>query len=136
MNRRFFIAAFLAIASFALVHGSVSALAEQAPAVSRTVLKKHDLRVPGQEGVMALVVMPPGAREGRHTHPAQAFVYVLEGVVSLEVDGKAAVDYKAGESFFIEAGEVHEGRNNGQVPARAVAVFFAEKGKPLTTQVQ
>ena len=76
------------------------------------------------------------AREGRHTHPAEAFVYVLEGVVSLDVEGKPSVDYKAGESFFIEAGKVHEGMNKGQVPARAVAVFFADKGKPLTTQVK
>jgi hypothetical protein len=43
------------------------------------VLQKHDLRAAGEEVVIALTVMPPGAREGRHTHPAQAFVYVLEG---------------------------------------------------------
>lgn len=136
MNQRFFLAASLALASLALVRGIGSARAQQAPTVTRTVLQKHDLRVPGEEGVMALVQMPPGAREGRHTHPAQAFVYVLEGVVSLEVQGKPAVDYKAGESFFIEGGEIHEGMNKGQVPARAVAVFFADKGKPLTTQVR
>lgn len=35
----------------------------------------------------------------------------------------------------LSAGEVHEGRNKGQVPV-AVAVIFAEKGKPLTTQVR
>ena len=78
------------------------------------MLLKHDLRAPGQEGVMASVVMPPSSREGRHTHPADAFVYVIEGVVTLDVEGKPQATYQAGESFFIEPEQVHEGNEQGE----------------------
>ena len=43
--------------------------------------------------------------------------------------------YKAGDSFFIEAGKIHEGINKGASPVKVVATFVVEKGKPLTTQV-
>jgi quercetin dioxygenase-like cupin family protein len=110
--------------------------AQQSGTPTRTVLQKHDLHAKGEEGVMALVEMPVGSREGRHTHPAEAFVYVLEGTLRLEMDGKAPADYQPGQTFFIEAGKVHEGMNGGSTPVKAVAVFVTDKGKPLTTQVK
>lgn len=126
-----YLAAALCVVAVALV-----AQAQTAPAVTRTVVQRHDLKAEGEEQVMALVNMPPGAREGRHTHPAEAVVYVLEGVITLDVEGKPRAAYKAGESFFIDRGTVHEGMNLGSAPAKAVAVFVADKGKPLTTQVK
>ena len=115
---------------------SAPARAEQPPAVKRTVLQRHDLAAPGREGVLAAVEIPAGGREGRHTHPADVLAYVLEGTMTLEVEGRPAATYKAGDSFFIEAGKVHEGINQSSAPVRVVGVFVAEKGKPLTTQVQ
>ena len=41
--------------------------------------------------------------------------------------------YKAGDSFYIEPGKIHEGINNGTSPVKAVATFVVEKGKPLTS---
>jgi quercetin dioxygenase-like cupin family protein len=41
--------------------------------------------------------------------------------------------YKAGDSFFIEAGKIHEGINKGTSPVKAVATFVVEKGKPVTS---
>ena len=110
--------------------------AQPAPTVKRTVLQKQDLRAPGQEGVMALVEIPAGGREGRHTHPAEAFVYVMDGTITFDVEGRPSATYRAGDSFFIEPGKVHEGINNGSSPVKVVAVFVTEKGKPLTTQVK
>jgi quercetin dioxygenase-like cupin family protein len=114
----------------------VSVQAQQTPAVKRTILQKQGLQAEGQEGVMALVEIPPGAREGRHTHPAEGFVYVLEGTLTVDMEGKPTATYKAGDSFFIERGKIHEGVNNGTTPVKAVAVFVADKGKPMTTQVK
>ncbi len=123
-----------ATAVLAAAAASVSVVrAEQAGAPTRTVLQKHELRAHGHEGVMAMVDMPVGAREGRHTHPGDAFVYVLEGTLRLEQDGKPPASFKAGETFFIPAGKIHEGMNGGSVPVKAVAVFVVEKGKPLAT---
>lgn len=116
--------------------GVLSVVRAQQPGTpTRTVLLKHDLQAQGEEGVLVLVEMPVGSREGRHTHPAEVFVYVLEGTLKLDKEGKPSASYKAGETFFVERGIVHEGMNGGNTPVKAVAVFVTDKGKPMTTQV-
>jgi quercetin dioxygenase-like cupin family protein len=110
--------------------------AQPAPSVKRTVLLKQDMSIPGREAVMALVEIPPGGREGRHTHPAEVYGFVQEGTITLEVQGQPTKTLKAGDVFSIPPETIHEGTNNGTVTARLSAVFVAEKGKPLTTQVQ
>ena len=110
--------------------------AQAAPAVKRTVLLKQDMTIPGREAVMALVELPPGGKEGRHTHPAEVYGFVQEGTITLEVQGQPTRTLKAGDVFSIPPETIHEGTNNGTVTARLSAVFVAEKGKPLTTQVQ
>ena len=108
----------------------------QAPAVKRTVLLKQDATVPGREFVMAMTELPPGATEGRHTHAAELYAYVLEGALTFTVEGQPAKTYKAGDVFTVAPGQIHEGANKGTVPVKVSVVFFAEKGKPLTTPVQ
>jgi quercetin dioxygenase-like cupin family protein len=120
----------------AMAAGGSVVHAQQTGGPTRTVVQKHDLRANGEEGVMVVVDIPVGAREGRHTHPAEVFVYVLDGTLHLDVEGRPSADYKAGQTFFVEAGKVHEGSNGGSTPVKAVAVFVADKGKPLTTQVK
>jgi quercetin dioxygenase-like cupin family protein len=107
----------------------------QQPTVQRKVLLTHDLAIPGYQTVMAAVEIPPGGREGRHTHPGAVVVYIQEGVLTLDYEGNPTTTYKAGDSVFIEAGKIHEGINKGASPVKAVATFVVEKGKPLTTQV-
>jgi quercetin dioxygenase-like cupin family protein len=110
--------------------------AQTAPSVKRTILLKQDMTIPGREAVMALVELPPGGKEGRHTHPAEVYGFVQEGTITLEVQGQPTRTLKAGDVFSIPPETIHEGTNNGTVTARLSAVFVAEKGKPLTTQVQ
>ena len=62
-------------------------------------------------------------------------IHVLEGAITLDYEGKPTVTYKAGESFFVDAGKVHEGINKGNVPSKAIATFVIPKGQPVTTQV-
>lgn len=126
----------IAIAAFIGVAGGLVLKAQQAPAVKRSVVLKEDTSVPDREGVMAMVELPPGSTEGRHTHFADVFAFVLEGTITLEVEGKPTATLKAGDVFHIPAGKIHEGSNNGSVTAKLAAVFVAEKGKPLTTQVK
>jgi quercetin dioxygenase-like cupin family protein len=116
--------------------GTLSVHAQQAPAVKRTIVLKQDMSIPEREGVMALVELPPGASEGRHTHPAEVFAFVLEGSISLENEGSPTVTLKAGDVFHIVPGKVHQATNNGTVTAKLAVVFVAEKGKPLTTPVK
>jgi len=112
------------------------ALAQGPPQVKRNIMLKQDMSIPGHEGVMALVELPPGAAEGRHTHNAEVFAYVLEGTISLENEGFPTATLKAGDVFYVGFGKIHQAINNGSVTAKLVAVFVAEKGKPLTTPVK
>jgi quercetin dioxygenase-like cupin family protein len=114
----------------AVVHAQT---AQQAPAVKRTILLKQEMTLPGREAVMAIVDLPPGSAEGRHSHPAEVFAFVEEGTISLEIEGKPTVTLKAGEIFSLAPGKVHQAINNSTAPAKLAAVFIAEKGKPLTT---
>ncbi len=126
-----------AIAVFAVVAMAVGTVADaqQAPAVKRNVVLKTDMTVPDREGVMAWVELPPGAAEGKHTHFAEVFAFVLEGTITLENEGNPTTTLKAGDTFHVLPGKVHNAINNGSVTAKLAAVFVAEKGKPLTTQV-
>jgi quercetin dioxygenase-like cupin family protein len=122
------------MATLALLVGfGEAAGAEPGSSVQRAVLQRHDLKVvSGYEGVMAEVQIAPGGREGRHTHPADVLARVLEGTVTLSVDGQSK-SLRAGDVFYIPAGAIHEAINAGDGPAKLLAVFVAEKGKPLTT---
>jgi quercetin dioxygenase-like cupin family protein len=126
----------IAVVVFVPMAGGLVLKAQQAPAVKRSVVLKEDTSVPDREGVMAMVELPPGSTEGRHTHFADVFAFVLEGTISLEVEGKPTATLKAGDVFHVPAGKVHQGTNNGSVTVKLAVVFFAEKGKPLTTPVK
>ena len=106
-------------------------LLAQASGLTRTIVGKADVSVPGREAVVARVEVAPGAKAGRHTHPGDEISYVIEGEATLLVDGQPPRQVKAGESFVIPAGTVHDAHNNGSTPIKLVGVYVVEKGKPL-----
>jgi len=110
--------------------------AQQAPSVTRKVLMQQDLNIPGYTAALVSVEIPVGGREGKHTHPGTIMVYVQEGTLTLDYEGMPTKAYKAGETFSVQPGKIHEGINKGNTPIKALASFVVEKGKPLTTQVQ
>ena len=110
--------------------------AQNQPSVTRKVLMQQDLNVPGYTTALISVEIPVGGREGRHTHPGTLIVYVQEGTLTLDYEGKPTKSYGAGETFSVEPGKIHEGINKGNTPIKALASFIGEKGKPITTQVQ
>src|SRR5215469_6986808 len=93
---------------------------------------------PGKEGRMIEVSYPPGARDMVHRHDADAFVYVLEGQIVMQLKGKSAVTLKAGQTFYEGPTDVHVvGRNASNTePARFVVVLLKGKGAPLVTPVK
>ena len=105
----------------------------QASGLTRTMVGKADVSVPGREAVVAKVEVAPGAKAGRHTHPGDEISYVSDGEVQLLVDGHPPRTVKAGESFVIPAGVVHDAHNTGAAPVRLVGVYVVEKGKPLAS---
>lgn len=77
-----------------------------------------------------------GAAAPKHTHPGEEIAYVLEGELVLEVEGKQPMKLKAGDTFFIPAGQVHTGKNPGKNPAVVLSTYILEKAKPLATMVK
>ena len=118
-----------------LISAAFFSLSAQEPTVTRKVLIQQDLTIPGYTAAMVSVEIPVGGREGRHTHPGTVMVVVQEGELTLDYEGKPTATYKAGQSFSVEPGKIHECINKGKTPVRALASFVVEKGKPLTTQV-
>jgi quercetin dioxygenase-like cupin family protein len=103
----------------------------QQPGIRRTDLQRHDLSVPGREVVQVRVELAPGVAFGRHSHPGEEIVYVLEGSLEYEVEGRPPVTLGAGEVLFIPAGAVHAARNVGRGNGAELATYIVEKGKPL-----
>ena len=117
----------------ALVMTSVAA---QQPTVKRTVLRQEDLvNNPGYAAALVRVDLPVGAREGRHQHPGTLVALVEEGTITLDYEGKPTMQYKVGDTFYVEPGKIHEGMNKRTVPVKLIASFVFPKDKPMTIQV-
>jgi quercetin dioxygenase-like cupin family protein len=71
-----------------------------------------------------------------HTHPGEEVAYVLEGEVTLAVEGKPTVTLKVGDVFFIPAGTHHSAKNSGAGSAKVLSTYIVEKGKPLATMIK
>ena len=111
------------------------AQAQQA-GTKRTDLQRHDLSVPGREAVQVRVDIAPGVEFPRHTHPGEEIIYVIEGSLVYEVEGRPPVALKAGDVLCIPYETVHSAKNVGSVNAAELATYIVEKGKPLLTLVK
>jgi quercetin dioxygenase-like cupin family protein len=104
-----------------------------------TSLMSKDLTdIPGKEGLMITVEYPPGASDPIHRHNAQAFVYVLEGVVVMQLKGGKQVTLKPGQTFYEGTDDVHlVGRNASTTkPARFLVFLVKNKGAPVLVPVK
>jgi quercetin dioxygenase-like cupin family protein len=111
----------------------VGIIAAQAPALTRTIVTRADVSVPGREAVIARVEVAAGGVAGWHTHPGDEISYVAEGEATLLVAGQPPRKVAAGEGFVIPAGVVHSARNDTASVTRLVGVYVVEKGQPLAT---
>ncbi len=125
------------VAALAVFGGGV-ANAQQAPAaatqgasnIKRTPLQKFDVPGTAMETVMAAVDIVPNVSIGRHMHPGIESAYLLEGDVTLLVDGQPEKTLKAGDSWQIPVGVPHDGKT-GAKGAKLIVTYVVEKGKPL-----
>jgi quercetin dioxygenase-like cupin family protein len=114
--------------------GAVSgALVAQSPGLSRAIVQRSDVSFPGYEAVVARVEVAPGLTGEWHTHPGDEITYVLEGEAELLVAGQPPRRISAGEAIVIPRGTVHNARNSGSAPVRALSVYVVDKSKPLAT---
>jgi quercetin dioxygenase-like cupin family protein len=106
---------------------------KEAKEANVTPLFSKDLaNLPGKEGLMLMVEYPPGSADPIHRHNANAFVYVLEGSIVMQVRGGKEVTLTPGQTFYEGPDDVHViGRNASQTkPAKFVVFQVKEKGAP------
>jgi len=98
-----------------------------------TIITRTDLvSAKGMEGVLVLRELPPGGESGKHTQSEDEIVYVLDGSITVEVQGKPALTLKAGQAFHTAAGQVHNVKNaSATAPGKALAFYIVKKGTPL-----
>jgi len=102
------------------------------------VMSKDLTDIPGKEGLMLTVEYPPGGSDPVHRHNAQAFVYVLEGSVVMQVRGGKETTLTPGQTFYEGPDDVHVvGRNASQTkPAKFVVFLVKDKGAPVFVPVR
>ena len=79
----------------------------------------------------APVDLAPGVAFGKHWHPGEEIVYVIEGLLEYQVEGNPPMMLKAGDVLFIPARTIHAAKNVGNVNGAELATYVVEKGKPL-----
>jgi quercetin dioxygenase-like cupin family protein len=127
----------MGIAMLIVGSGLVPDIAQtQQAGTKRTDLQRHDLSAPGREVVQVRVDFDPGYVSPRHTHPGEEIIYVLEGRLEYEIEGKPPARVKPGDVLFVPAGTIHAAKNVGSGNGAELATYVVEKGKPLITLVK
>jgi len=125
---------FVALALLCLVTGTAMA---QEPKVAPLITK--DLAEdPGKEVLMITVEHVPGGSSSIHRHNAQAFVYVLEGSVVMQLKGGDEVTLTPGQTFYEGPDDVHLVDRNASStePAKFVVLLIKNKGAPALVPVE
>jgi quercetin dioxygenase-like cupin family protein len=113
---------------------------EVTPAAPPTVaqLMTRDIAgVPNKEALMITVTYVPGGGSLPHRHDAQVFVYVLEGAMTMQVDGSAPVTVGPGQTFYEGPQDVHRVSANASQtePAKILVFMIKDKGTPASRTV-
>ena len=124
----------LVIGIAAGMFGHQALLAGQA-SLTRTILQQKDLDgVAGKEVIMFRAETAPGGMSGRHSHAGPELLYVLEGSLTLEFDGRPPVPVRAGESYYNPAKNIHNVKNaSATEPVKLIGFVVGEKGQPLAS---
>ena len=83
-----------------------------------------------------VVEIPPGKDTGWHIHPTPCVAYILEGEVSVELEGGEVRSFKAGESFAEVVNVRHCGFNHSSKPVRILMFAIGEKGTPISRRME
>jgi len=111
------------------------AAAPAAPTIKRTPLQTVEVPGGSHNAITAIAEVAPNVAIGRHTHLGPETGYMIEGEMILMIDGQPPKVVKAGESYQVPAGAVHDAKA-GEKGAKVLGVYIIEKGKPLAIPAQ
>lgn len=109
-----------------------TAHAQQTDQIKRALLQRYEVpTAAAHETILGTAEVAAGGVIARHMHHGVEMGFMLEGRMTLVIDGQPDLVLEAGQSYQIPAGVAHSGRNIGSGPAKVVAVYVVEKGKPF-----
>lgn len=132
MRRPFFLATTVILASLT----GIAQAADTQPkswqqGLSRTDLVRQDLGAADREVIQARVDFDSGVASPRHAHPGVEVAYVISGTFEYQLEGRAPVTLKAGDSLFIPEGIAHIAKNIGSDKGSELATYIVKKGEPV-----
>ena len=96
-----------------------------------TILQDPLFAIEGKEASINLTEFPPGWIGGRHYHTGDVFVYVLEGIFIVDVDGEERQTFRRGEVYHEALNRVMQARNFSTTERTKILVFqVGDKGEP------
>jgi quercetin dioxygenase-like cupin family protein len=125
----------LALVAAALLGLQSVEAAEKGPATKDTVvLQRVPVQGTDREMGMGIAEFPPNAAKPRHKATGPELAYVLEGEVTVAVDGQPSRIVHAGESYRMPANVVHV-TTAGPAGAKVLASWAWNPGKPFNVNV-
>lgn len=111
------------------------AVAQPASAAAKVtkLLSRPVAEQPGKEAVLIMVEYAAGDFTPKHRHDAYVEVFVLEGKVTMQLDGEEARTLGPGDTFYEEPDDIHLVSKNASdtAPAKFVAWLLKDVAKPI-----
>lgn len=86
----------------------------------------------GKQAIVVQATLPPGAamEEGASvSHPAEEFVYVLEGSAEMTREGEETLSFGTGDAWYNDLTQPHTLENaSSREPLTVLAIWIGEKG--------
>ena len=125
-----------ALAGLALGGVVASASAHEEGSADTVITPLLEQPLPVRDAAVATMVTveyAPGAGTPPHTHPADTFVYVLQGAVEMQVAGGELKVLQQGDTFYEKPSDRHVVSRNASTTERAkfLVMFVKEKTAEL-----
>jgi quercetin dioxygenase-like cupin family protein len=132
MRRPLFLATTAILASLTgIAHAADTQPKSWQQGLSRTDLVRQDLGAADREVIQARVDFESGVASPRHAHPGVEVAYVISGTFEYQLEGRAPVTLKAGDSLFIPEEVAHIAKNIGSDKGSELATYVVKKGEPV-----
>ena len=132
MRKILFVMMFLTISNYSLADGHVKRIIS----TSETGMGKEIVYPSGKATITAFeFTVPVGSPVVAHTHSFPVLIMIQQGEIELTQSGKSYI-YKAGDAFVEDVGVVHESKNIGDVPVKAIVVAIGVEGQKIMTPVK
>ena len=132
MRKILFVMMFLTISNYSLADGHVKRIIS----TGETGMGKEIVYPSGKAMITAFeFTVPVGSPVVAHTHSFPVLIMIQQGEIELTQGGKS-YNYKAGDAFVEDVGVVHESKNIGNVPVKAIVVAIGVEGQKIMTPVK